>query len=197
MSLRSSGPRAVLHAARRRFFGEPHEGAAHGGAADAAVGLQEPHRAGGVQRFERIGGSVAAQLRRAEQRRQRHIENPGDAGQPPGADTVRSSLVFLHLLEGDANELSEFGLRHAARVALRADAQRHGAVVSIRLAHYRHTARAPRESARAIPAYGTASCDEIKFIAKSVISLRKRRNSYTVSGLCGARRFLMVAAEVR
>jgi len=53
--------------------------------------------------------------------RGRHREHVGDPGEPPGADPVHAALVFLHLLEGDADRIGKLGLRHAAQQPLRAD----------------------------------------------------------------------------
>src|SRR5262249_20612245 len=49
----------------------------------------------------------------------RHAENLGDALQAPGRNAVRAFLVFLHLLERDADEIAELGLRQAALQAQR------------------------------------------------------------------------------
>jgi hypothetical protein len=63
--------------------------------------LQEPHRAGCAQRVERLGGTCPAQPRRAEQRRRRHIENLGDALQPPGAEAAPAITIPIDLLNGE------------------------------------------------------------------------------------------------
>ena len=59
---------------------------------------------------------------RAEEKRDRHIERLGDPHQPSCADPVHALFVFLDLLERDAEQIAEFGLRHALGHAPRADA---------------------------------------------------------------------------
>src|SRR6185437_7752690 len=43
----------------------------------------------------------------------RHIEDAAQLVEPAGADAVRAALVFLHLLEGEADRLAELLLAHA------------------------------------------------------------------------------------
>ena len=53
-------------------------------------------------------------MRRAfEEKRNRHLQNIGDLLQAAGADAVGAFLVFLHLLEGQAEGVAEFFLTHA------------------------------------------------------------------------------------
>lgn len=58
-----------------------------------------------------------------EERAYRCAERPGDMCQHAGRDAVGAALVFLDLLEGDADRDGERLLGHADERALRADAQ--------------------------------------------------------------------------
>ena len=57
--------------------------------ADAAIGFEQLHRAWGAQPFERVDACPALAPARPEQRRDRHLENLGDALQAPGANGSR------------------------------------------------------------------------------------------------------------
>jgi hypothetical protein len=50
-----------------------------------------------------------------------HIESYRDVPQPARRDTIRPSLVFLDLLERDAELVAEFGLTHAELPSANAD----------------------------------------------------------------------------
>jgi hypothetical protein len=52
----------------------------------------------------------------------RHIKNTGDMVQPRCADTVGPALVFLDLLEGNAERFSQFFLRQAKLGSAQPDA---------------------------------------------------------------------------
>ena len=53
-------------------------------------------------------------LRRAfEEKRHRHLQDMGNLLQAAGADAVGALLVFLHLLEGEAERVAELLLAHA------------------------------------------------------------------------------------
>jgi hypothetical protein len=52
----------------------------------------------------------------------RHIEDPGQVEQAAGADAIGAALVFLHLLEGEADGFRQPLLAHAQQRAPLADA---------------------------------------------------------------------------
>src|SRR5262249_3997208 len=92
---------------------------------DARVGAGEPQRALGLQQFASVDGAPARSLlvvRNGEKVRDRHAEDLGDALQAAGRDAIGALLVFLHLLERDADQVAELGLRQAALQAQRAHA---------------------------------------------------------------------------
>ena len=102
---------------------------AHAGALDAAElrvklfgarqhdGQRLLGAADGLEAFEEIGDVDLKQVR--------HLEEAA------GADAVLAALVFLDLLEADAERLAELGLAHSARFARHADALGDMVVVSI------------------------------------------------------------------
>ena len=98
---------------RRRSLASlmPHEGL---GQRQAVGGRQE---VGDIGRRGRLGQSVrllARRVRRAvEEERHRHLQDVRDLLQPARADPVRALLVFLHLLEGQAERVAELFLAHA------------------------------------------------------------------------------------
>src|SRR5215831_7317899 len=54
-------------------------------------------------------------FRRAlEEERYRHLQNVGDLLQPAGPDAVGAFLVFLHLMEGEAERIAQFRLASAS-----------------------------------------------------------------------------------
>jgi hypothetical protein len=99
------------------------------GVADFAI----PDSSERGQQFERVAvrnelgrsGTRALPGRRVgiglEQGADRDIEYPGDLGKPPGADSVRAFLIFLYLLERDAEPAGEVALRHAQDQSMSAD----------------------------------------------------------------------------
>src|ERR1700675_3639368 len=64
------------------------------------------------------GGRVGIGI---EQGADRDIEYPGDLREPPGADPVHAFLIFLYLLERDAEPAGEVALRHAHDQSMSAD----------------------------------------------------------------------------
>lgn len=54
-----------------------------------------------------IGGSRRRARHAAQQRHHWHVERVGDPHQPAGADAVHAFLVFLHLLEREADRVRE------------------------------------------------------------------------------------------
>ena len=81
---------------------------------DGGEGPGKPERARVGQETEvgrrpRVGGAVDA----LEQRRHRNLQACGDPQEPAAADPARPRLVFLHLLEREAEPLGELQLRQA------------------------------------------------------------------------------------
>jgi hypothetical protein len=70
-----------------------------------------------LEAFEEVGDVDLEQVR--------HLEETA------GADAVLAALVFLDLLEADAERLTELGLAHSARLARHADTLGDMVVVSI------------------------------------------------------------------
>src|SRR3954471_10670547 len=89
---------------------------------DAREGAQQAQCVRRVEKAEDCAGIFRARVGRAEKERHRDVECFADAHQPPGPDAVHALLVFLHLLERHAEQVAEFGLRHALGHPPRADA---------------------------------------------------------------------------
>src|SRR6516164_786368 len=103
----------------RNLLGKHHESAPDVRVPDLSVGMDQSHRASGFQKAEcRVGVLPRAVLGRPEQERYRDTENLRDPRQSPSAHPIDALLVFLNLLEGDANARAELSLRHATDQAL-------------------------------------------------------------------------------
>jgi len=103
----------------RDLFRQFHHGPSHLGVPYAREGPDQPHRARRLEKTEADidGVGVAAVLRRVGPRieeRDRHTQRRRDPLQPAGRDAIGALLVFLDLLERDAELLAELGLRQPA-----------------------------------------------------------------------------------
>src|SRR6185437_9162585 len=81
------------------------------------------HSGGFAQTLGRLGRPIGVDLRAVgniqifEKERHRDIEHLRQLVQPAGTDAVGAALVFLYLLEGEADGLAEFLLAHAEQRA--------------------------------------------------------------------------------
>ena len=87
--------------------------------ADSPIGTDQSHRAVGLQKVEVYrrgmrGGSASVPVDIREKERNRHVEHLGNPEQPAGGDAVRAPLVFLNLLERDAESVAQLGLAQSA-----------------------------------------------------------------------------------
>src|SRR4029077_20854029 len=110
--------RSIRATVRCKGLRERDERGLRGALGDCRVGTHEGHGAGRTQIFETLLALSAR--RRIVERGHRHIERGRDAGEPPGRDAIGALLVFLQLLERDADLPREIALRQAAVEAERA-----------------------------------------------------------------------------
>src|SRR5664280_693330 len=81
------------------------------GQRETVGGGEEVRHIGRRGRFAHAG--MFGQMRAAfEEKRNRHLQDVGNMLQPAGADAVGALLVFLHLLEGEAEGVAELFLTH-------------------------------------------------------------------------------------
>src|SRR5690606_861861 len=130
--------RSVVVGQGAHQFDDP---APHLGVADAGEGAVEQEALRARQEVDAIGRLAVlgeALLRRPPRRALEEVgdgnlEDRGDGLEAAGADAVGALLVFLDLLEGDAEMLAELFLTHADHVAPQADAATDMDVDRIRL----------------------------------------------------------------
>src|SRR5579864_1727234 len=112
--------------------GQVEEAAAHGGILHRIIGVDQIDGFAAAQRIgvERLGrrlGKAARDRRRphrvhiVKEERDRHIENAAQLMQPAGADAIGAALVFLHLLEGQADRRAKLFLAEPKHIAAQAN----------------------------------------------------------------------------
>lgn len=120
---------------------------ANGRLADDGKGLREPERAPIGDQKQRCGAAGwRSVLNTVEQRRHREAEDFGNADKPAAADAIGPFLVFLHLLESDAEPVGELRLGQAFGHAPNADIAAHRGIDRIRAlgGHFARCGRAQR-----------------------------------------------------